>query len=321
MEIAEGVHRIACPFGQRLVYCYLIVGAERRVLVDTGVSDSPDKHILPYLRGLGLAASELDLVVITHSDFDHQGGNDAMRRAAPGAAFACHALDAPWVESPEALIAGRYSQFEREHGIGYGREVKAQIARDCASHVPMDWKLTGGESYRIGPGRHIRFLHTPGHTWGHLAIWDEATGTLIAGEAALWRCILGLHDEPAMPPTYCYVESYQGTLQRLLAMGIQVFAPAHWPVRRGREVEAFLADSLAFCQDMEAQLLGVLSRASEAMTLREIIAVVGPRIASWPPEASMDLAFPISGHLSWLLARGLVVRERKQGLSAYRAAH
>jgi glyoxylase-like metal-dependent hydrolase (beta-lactamase superfamily II) len=46
-------------FGDRVVYCHLIVGAERRVLVDTGMSFSPEKDIFPYLQGIGLTPADL----------------------------------------------------------------------------------------------------------------------------------------------------------------------------------------------------------------------------------------------------------------------
>ncbi len=109
MEIAEGIHRIACPFSGRVVYCHLIVGGDRNILVDTGMAHSPERDIFPYMRRLGMPPERLDLVFIMHSDVDHQGGNDAVRATASDALFACHVLDVPWIESLEALIRGRYS--------------------------------------------------------------------------------------------------------------------------------------------------------------------------------------------------------------------
>ena len=48
-----------------------------------------------------------------------------MKAAAPRAILACHTLDRPWVAETEALIQGRYAQFERDHDIGYGDAGKA----------------------------------------------------------------------------------------------------------------------------------------------------------------------------------------------------
>ncbi len=51
-------------------------------------------------------------------------------------------------------------------------------------------------------------------------MWDSQTGTMIAGEAVLWTSILGLDGEWALPPTYCYIDICEATLERLVAMEI-----------------------------------------------------------------------------------------------------
>jgi glyoxylase-like metal-dependent hydrolase (beta-lactamase superfamily II) len=319
MEIAENIHRITCPFGDRVVYCHLIVAEERCVLVDTGMAFSPEQDIFPYLDGIGLRPEDLDLVFITHSDLDHQGGNDVVRRAAPKALFSCHILDAPWIESTEALIRGRYSQFEKKHGIGYGDEGKKVIARDCQSSTPVDLQVQGGERYRIGPGHYLSFIHTPGHTWGHTVVFDEKTRTMIAGEAALHKSILGLNGKPAVPPTYCYIDTYEATLERLIAMDIDTYTPAHWPVQRGNDVKTFLGESLSYCRESEQMVLDLLEETPEPLTLRQIIRQLDDALGDWPKTTSQDLSYGLAGHLSRLLSRGLIEETRSNGFSAYRA--
>ena len=113
MEIAPGIHRIKCLFGaNRMVYVHLLVGEEAAMLVDTGCAHNPAQEILPYMHSIGFDPARLTYIVISHSDIDHQGGNAPMKAAAPQALLACHNLDRPWVEDTEALIRGRYSQFE-----------------------------------------------------------------------------------------------------------------------------------------------------------------------------------------------------------------
>ena len=50
--------------------------------------------ILPFLGG-----RQPDLVLNTHADVDHFGGNAAMREAAPRACSCAQRLDAAWIES------------------------------------------------------------------------------------------------------------------------------------------------------------------------------------------------------------------------------
>ena len=51
MEVAPGIHRIEGDLGERYVCQYLLVGAERTLLVDTGLRDMPEKVIAPYAEG------------------------------------------------------------------------------------------------------------------------------------------------------------------------------------------------------------------------------------------------------------------------------
>src|SRR5690606_35955211 len=242
-------------------------GEDAVMLVDTGCAHNPQQEILPYMRSIGLDPARLTYIVISHSDIDHQGGNAPMKAAAPQALLACHVLDRPWVEDTEALIAGRYSQFEADHGIGYGEEGKAGIRDGCLSH-PLDLILSGGERFRLGPDWYVETVHTPGHTWGHLAIYDPRSRTLIAGEATMWTAILDDDWQPAMPPTYCYVDTYLATQDRLLAMDVDLLAPAHWPLQKGPAVAEYISESRNYCLLVERTLLDFAAD-GRSFTLRE----------------------------------------------------
>lgn len=320
MEISEGIHRIACPFGDRVVHCHLILGEEKMILVDTGIASSPQKDIFPYMEKIGVKPEDLDLVFITHSDSDHQGGNDIVRKTAPKALFAAHRLDAPWIESTEALIQGRYSQFESKHNIGYGDDAKLGMAKDCQSTTPMNWHLMGGERYRMGPGHYISFIHTPGHTWGHTVVFDEKTSTMIAGEAALHKAILGLNGKPALPPTYSYIFTYEATLERLLSMDMNTYSPAHWPVKRGPEIQTFLSESLSYSRETEQKLLDLLQKAPTPLSLKQIIHTLNNSLGSWPDSSSQDLAYGLSGHLTWMLSRNLIIESHQEDIAFYQAS-
>ncbi len=177
MEIAPGIHRIKCKFGEnRMVYVHLLVGENASLLLDTGCAHNPEQDILPYMRQIGFDPKRLTYILISHSDLDHQGGNAPMKAAARQAILMGHNLDRPWLESTEALIQGRYSQFEADHGIGYGDAGKAGI-RAMTLSVPLDMTLEGGEVFRLSAGWSVTAVHTPGHTWGHLAVFDPRSKT------------------------------------------------------------------------------------------------------------------------------------------------
>jgi glyoxylase-like metal-dependent hydrolase (beta-lactamase superfamily II) len=320
MEIAPGIHQIHCAFGsKRMVFVYLLIGETASMLVDTGCAHNPAQEILPYMASIGFDPQRLTYILITHSDVDHQGGNGAMAAAAPQARLLCHRFDRPWIEETEALIAGRYSQFETDHGIGYGEAGKAGIRNDCRS-TPVDVTLVGGEQFRLGPGWEIETLHTPGHTWGHTAVFDRRSGTLVAGEASMWNAILDDDWQPAMPPTYCYVDTYLATQERLLSMSIDQLASAHWPIQRGPAVREYIAESRNYVLLVEAALLEY-ARRNPGFTLRSAIDELGPTLGRWPAATNQDFSYGMAGNLESLTKRGLLQAERNaSGIIEWRLA-
>lgn len=305
MEIAPGIHRIKCTFGgSRMVFVHLLIGQRAAMLVDTGCAGNPASEILPYMDRVGFDPARLTYILISHSDLDHQGGNLPMKQAAPNALLVCHNLDRPWIESTEALIEGRYSQFEADHGIGYGEAGKAGIRRDTLS-APVDLTLSGGETFTLSDGWTVEAVHTPGHTWGHTAVYDPRSRTLIAGEASLWTHIPNDDWSPALPPTYCYVDTYLATQDRLLSMPIEQFSSAHWPLQTGSAVREFISESRNFCLHVEAQLLA-LARSGVTFSLKEAVDGLGRTLGAWPDATNQDFSYGMLGNLDRLTRRGLL---------------
>ncbi|MDX1417004.1 MAG: MBL fold metallo-hydrolase [Candidatus Promineifilaceae bacterium] len=285
-----------------MIYAHLLVGSNASMLVDTGCAQNPEQDILPYMFSIGFAPADLTYILISHSDIDHQGGNAPMKEAAPQAILMCHELDRPWVEDTEALISGRYAQFEADHDIGYGEAGKQGIREGCLSY-PLDMTLSGGERFRLDDEWYVEAVHTPGHTWGHLAVYDPRSKTFISGEASIWTSILDDDWQPLMPPTYCYVDTYIATQERMLSMDLAQLSPAHWPLQKGSEVKEFISESKNFCLHVENQLLD-LAQELGSFTLREAIDTLGPRLGTWPEETNQDFGYGMLGNLDSLTKRG-----------------
>jgi glyoxylase-like metal-dependent hydrolase (beta-lactamase superfamily II) len=104
-EVAPGIIRIESDLGPRFTAQYLLIGTERTVVVDTGLAHTPDEALAPAIAAAG---AEPDLILITHADVDHCGGNRRMRELYPRAIFACPESDRRWVESNATMLAENY---------------------------------------------------------------------------------------------------------------------------------------------------------------------------------------------------------------------
>src|SRR5207249_7581530 len=153
MEIAQGIHRIESDLGERFMCQYVLVGDEHVLGVDTGLAGTPAEVIDPYLERIG---AEPDLVLISHADVDHSGGNRAFRQAHPRATFACHELDRRWIESNEAMLRENYGWHTP---YGFPPPDASEMLRLMGGDSPIDLGLRGGETIRLGPGWRVEVLH------------------------------------------------------------------------------------------------------------------------------------------------------------------
>jgi glyoxylase-like metal-dependent hydrolase (beta-lactamase superfamily II) len=311
MEIADGIHRIETPLGDRVNCVYLFAGTRCALLFDTAIGPAVTSHVEPYLTRAGVEPARIRYVVNSHCDWDHHGGNGAVRDLAPAAVLCCHELDRPLVEDADLLFARRYDELAAD-----GITEPAATRRFVAAHtrqVPMDLGLSGGERFCLGSGWAVDLLHTPGHSRGHVSIHDPRSHTLVVGDAVLGNAVLLADGSPAFPPTYRYVDTYLATVQRLQAIGPGLLLTAHYPVYRGPDAAEFLGETRAFTDRVEAVLRRELAAAAEPVTMAALTERLGPPLGQWPGEANQFLSQPLLGHLERLERYGLVHRSRGAG--------
>ncbi|HMI71075.1 MAG TPA: MBL fold metallo-hydrolase [Solirubrobacteraceae bacterium] len=293
MEVVTGIHRIEGDLGERYVCQYLLVGKERALLVDTGLRDMPAEVIAPYLATLDRSLEDVDDVLISHADVDHCGGNRALRAAAPRARLLCGEADRAWIESNEAMMADNYRWYE-SYGFGPSAEDIDFLERELGGDAPIDLGLRGGETLRLGPSQRVEVLALPGHTPGHLGLWDPQTQTAIVIDAVLGEGIYDRAGNRLIAPRYYSATDYEATIRRLRALDPGMLLTAHYPVMERDAARDFLDRSLAFVHAMRDAV-----RAAESTDLwpltQEVDAVVGPF-----PSFTHELAASVRAHLAEL---------------------
>jgi glyoxylase-like metal-dependent hydrolase (beta-lactamase superfamily II) len=294
MEVAPGIHRIEGDLGERYVCQYLLLGEERALLVDTGLRDMPEQVIAPYMARLGRSVVDIDDVLISHADVDHCGGNRALRAAAPNARLLCGEADRPWIESNAAMLADNYRWYE-PYGFGPSAEDIAFLEHELGGDAPVDVGLRGGETLRLGPSRRLEILALPGHTPGHLGLWDPGSGAAIVIDAVLSDGIYDRAGHRLIPPRYYSASDYEATIRRLRALDPELLLTAHYPVMERAAARAFLDASLAFVQAVRGAVQkGVRAGTTELWPLTQAVdAAVGPF-----PSFTHELAASVRAHLA-----------------------
>jgi len=249
MEILPNVHRIESDLGERFMCQYLLVGEERTVLIDTGLAGTPEEVIVPYMEGIGLGVEDVAEVIISHADVDHCGGNRALKEMNPGLRFSCGEADRAWVESNERIMAEIYLWSE-PYGFGPDEESRDWIRRELGGDSPVDVGLRGGETLRLGTEWRVWILHLPGHTPGHLGIWDPKNDAAIIIDAALETGIYDRAGNRLLPPRYFDAAGYRNTISTLHSMRPGHLLTAHYPPMQGGAVLDFLDRSLDFTRQV-----------------------------------------------------------------------
>jgi glyoxylase-like metal-dependent hydrolase (beta-lactamase superfamily II) len=300
MEIAPGIYRIESILGPRPFAQYLLRG-ERSLLVDSGVAETPAAVILPFLEDVGLDPAQLDMVLLSHADVDHFGGNEALRGAAPKATFCAHAADAPWIEDRERILRERYGWYAA-HGLAYPPETAAWLRDAMGADVPLDVRLCGGEVIRLGPRLEVHVLHLPGHSVGHLGLWEPRSRTAIVQDAVMARGLLDTDGNVIHPSPYFDVSAYETSARTLMRLEPDRLLTAHYDVIEGADVDRFLQDTLDFVREAHDTVEEILL-AEREVTLARMLELADRRLG---PFTSMpnELAGPLRAHLRELVAAG-----------------
>ena len=301
MQIFPNVYEIKSPFGDRYLQQYLFVG-ESVVLVDAGVMATPQEAIFPYLEKIGVSPNRLTMVIAMHADSDHHGGLPAIKDASSSTLLACHEGDRKMIEDPEVLYRERYNFLARAHGLGFGREGMVYSPRSCK----IDLKLSANEVLNIAPGWNLRVWHVPGHSEGHLAIYDEKNRAAFTSDAVQAGGYPTASGGMAFGPTYYTVNAYLATIAFLEKQPIEHVFSGHWPAAHQADVKKFLSSSRDFVERADEHILQFLRQHSRGATLKTLLHEISPKLGKWPPDADIFLQFAMYGHVQRLTQNGIL---------------
>lgn len=315
-ELVPGVHRVETVTDGKIHGYHVLDGASGPILVDPGYVDAPTTVYEPFLRERGWELADVGLAIVTHADADHFGGSHELREHSPNATIAVHAADALLAESVDRILTERYRMFDDDHGLTYQQETYDWLTGMMGPDEDVDLRLRGGETIRVRD-RQLRTLHTPGHTAGHLMLYDEEHDLVVGADGFFGRGLSGVDGEYLQPPPYYLYPEYENTIELVAALSADVLSFTHYDVLRGDDVEAFVQESRDFVNEFDALALDIADERGP-VTLREAIDVTVERRGSFGLD--LDLAYPLTAHFGAHVDRGNLATVEKDGRVAWKLA-
>jgi glyoxylase-like metal-dependent hydrolase (beta-lactamase superfamily II) len=267
MEVQPGIHLINDKIDATTL-AVTLVGGERALIVDTGLPTTPERAIYPYLQNLGLSPGWIETIVNTHCHLDHAGGNGSLLAANPNARLLIHASEMPYLASPltfVTMLQERYADGRRQPPPN-----PETVHRQYGPGSQADASLEDGD-YVVVDNRSWRVIHAPGHSAGGICLYEEASGTLITGDAiqaeGTTSCDL---------PFYFEAIEYGRSVRRVSEIDVATiiaghpFKPFPSSVLVGSEARRFLAVSLTAFERLRDQVVTILRQAATLLSTAEI---------------------------------------------------
>ncbi|MCI8690017.1 MAG: MBL fold metallo-hydrolase [Oscillibacter sp.] len=296
---------------------YLILGAERSLLIDTGFRQEPCREAMEQqLSALGVDRNRLD-IFLTHLHSDHTGlapelipesGQIYISRAdGPGVCEA--ADDHSWRRLYAAYVREGFSQEEAD---GFWNSNPAQTA------APKNWRFTpleDGGTLFYG-GHTLQCILTPGHTPGHMCLYEPEEGWFFSGDHVLFHITPNICRWERLPDA---LGSYLDSLERVRELPVRLLLPAHRSergdlVQRINELKEHHAKRLASARHIVEQNPG--------LTAYEIAGLMrwSIRCQDWKSFPLTQKFFAVGealSHLDHLEAKGLILHREAGGVNRY----
>lgn len=169
LEVVPGVYNFT---GLQVGRAYLLKEQGTLALIDSGLVGAPEK-IMGQMRAAGLDPSDIAHIILTHAHQDHVGGVEALRKVS-GAAVWSSATERPYIEGQKTLPAA-----DPDDVPWYWRPFI--IRPKPLDTIPVNRTVGAGDTIPLLGG--LEVIGTPGHTPGHISLWQPTRRILFAGDA------------------------------------------------------------------------------------------------------------------------------------------
>ena len=299
------------------INCYVIRGKERNLIIDTAMNRPECKDVLfPGLKQLGIDLEKTDLF-ITHLHADHFGlsGDVATDKSK------CY-----FGSEEKKYITGK-PDWEFMLNMFVENGFPNSIVRDSmARHPGMLYSpsrlveltpVADGDVIRVG-NYELRCIYTPGHTPGHICLYDEKNKIFFSGDHILFDITPNITNWMTREDS---LRDYLASLDKVSTLPVELVLPGH---RTSYHQHAGRIEELKLHH--RHRLDEVISALQEGdMTAYEVAPYITWKIEfkEWDDFPIMQKWFAVGetlAHLHYLEHDGVVKQYKEDGLVYYALA-
>jgi len=235
-EVIPGIYQLKIPLPSKeillgYVNVYLAQGNNGYLLVDTGWdTEEAFNSLKKQLAEIGINFKDISQIVATHIHPDHCGLTGKLKQLS-SAKIALHYLEKDFIESRyinmDELLS-LIAEWLHTNGVPNEELTKLQtaslgMAKFVTPALP-DITLYGGEIISTGVFN-FRVLWTPGHSPGHISLYEPTKKVLISGDYILPKITpnIGLHPQSGTNPLGDYIKSLNTTKK----LDVNLILPGH----------------------------------------------------------------------------------------------
>ncbi|MBF6599881.1 MAG: MBL fold metallo-hydrolase [Dehalococcoidia bacterium] len=224
---------------------FLVHDAGEAAIVDSGFGDDQSfEQRTASLRERGF--ERLKYIFLTHHHYDHASGARRLREAT-GARIVVHRDEENLLLHPDE----ESGDVEIPEDQQAAREQARQWREEAAKATP-DIRLADGDVLTVG-ALHLRAVHAPGHTAGHLCVFLEEERALFAGDNVLGVGTGVVRD----------MAEYIRSLRKMQALDAALLLPGHGPAVH--EPRRKMQELIDHRQQREEQIVALIGQGKDSV--------------------------------------------------------
>ncbi|MHA1268521.1 MAG: MBL fold metallo-hydrolase [Candidatus Helarchaeota archaeon] len=198
---------------EKSMACYLVKGTKKNVLIDAS-GKSEGRRIAKKLLSMDLKP---DILIITHSHWDHAGGASKLVKKFPNIEIMVHKSGIDSIANPN-----EFNKWFPQYSSNL---------EPINDSIPLD----DGDIIDIGDSE-LKILSTPGHTNCSICILDNNNNNLFTGDSIGYKLSEEVFLGPIMPPEYSE-KNLMNTFNKLKKINFSTVSMAHFGYITGNLAE------------------------------------------------------------------------------------